>query len=973
MAFAQLPAYPEFDTKSEGVATRWHKWVSRLTNNLFVAYHVTDESRKKALLLTYAGNDLNDIVESLPDSETTPTPDESVFDKLIQSLNSYFNPKVNKEIQRYAFRQLHQQTDEIETFYTELKQLAPSCEFHSPDEEIKSQLIAGCKSSKVREKGLNNPNILLTDLLQFARTCEITQKHAKQVEGNNSSLHKIRSTPSSTNNSQPKQNRVPTSKCKNCGRAWPHEGGQKYCPAFNKQCRACGKNNHFAIVCNSAARPAFQPKRTTHQKQLFNKHVRNVNDTLEENYVFMSTTQSTCLPLFDVTINGSMIQVLADSGASINILPEHVFKKLTPKPHLNSSKTKIFPFSSSQPLDVIGKFNASISHKNIDISADFLVVKTKEIPIIGWKTCLELQLLQKVTAVSNCEISAQFPDIFTGLGKLKDHSVKLHIDETVLPVAQRYRRIPFHMRKQLENYLKKEESMGVIEKATGATPWVSPIVIVPKPKSPDQIRVCVDMRAPNTAIKRERHNMPTLDELSTTLSGSKVFSKLDLNQGYNQIELDEESRYITTFATHKGLYRFKRLSFGVNSAAEIFQESIRQALNGLNGVINFSDDILVYGRNKADHDSNLKNVFQRLREKNLTLNANKCKFRQDSIEFLGHIFTAEGMNPCPNKLQDIINIQPPKTISEVRSLIGMMNFCGSRFVPDYATLTHDLRQLTQKNSVFKWTRKHDKILQTLKEKLKTSANLAYFDPSKETQIFVDASPVGISAILTQSIQNQHPQTVQYASRALTPTEQRYSQTEREALAVTWSCEHFHIYLYGSPLFTIYTDHKPLVTLFGNPKTQLPARIERWVMRCQAYNMKIKYQIGKDNPADYMSRHPAHHAPSTREEKIAEEYIQYLTDNAIPKAMTLQQVSDETAKDPTLQAVIKSLETGKWYRHTTSVPVEEEELSTEPTVDIPDETTVEPVPAADVDLPNHQLQRPRRTRKMPDRYRDYHMS
>ena len=113
----------------------------------------------------------------------------------------------------------------------------------------------------------------------------------------------------------------------------------------------------------------------------------------------------------------------------------------------------------------------------------------------------------------------------------------------------------------------------------------------------------------------------------------------------------------------KGLYRFKRLSFGVNSAAEIFQESIRQALNDLNGVFNFSDDILVYGQNKADHDSNLKNVFQRLREKNLTLNANKFKFRQTSIEFLGHIFTAEGMNPCPNKLQDIINIQPPKTIS----------------------------------------------------------------------------------------------------------------------------------------------------------------------------------------------------------------------------------------------------------------------------------------------------------------------
>ena len=239
MAFAQIPAYPPFDTKSEGVATRWNKWVTRLINNLFVAYNINNEGRKKALLLTYAGNDLNDIVESLPDSEITASADESVFDKLVQALNNYFNPKVNKEIQRYAFRQRKQQSEDIEGFYTELKQLAPSCEFHSPEEEIKSQIIAGCKSSKVREKGLNNPKLSLTELLQFARTLEITRKHAKQVEVDNTSLlHKIRSTPNTGNHHKVqqsfkhKQDRAPSAKCRNCGRLWPHEGGQKNCPCL---------------------------------------------------------------------------------------------------------------------------------------------------------------------------------------------------------------------------------------------------------------------------------------------------------------------------------------------------------------------------------------------------------------------------------------------------------------------------------------------------------------------------------------------------------------------------------------------------------------------------------------------------------------------------------------------------------------------------------------------------------------------
>ena len=131
----------------------------------------------------------------------------------------------------------------------------------------------------------------------------------------------------------------------------------------------------------------------------------------------------------------------------------------------------------------------------------------------------------------------------------------------------------------------------MIEKADGPTPWVSPIVVVPK-KGQNKIRICIDMRAANKAIKRKRQPTPTLNELKTILSGANVFSKLDLNEGYNQLELAEESRYKTTFATHLGLYRYKRLLFGVNSASEIFQEEISQALAGVKGAINISDDIL---------------------------------------------------------------------------------------------------------------------------------------------------------------------------------------------------------------------------------------------------------------------------------------------------------------------------------------------------------------------------------------------
>lgn len=179
----------------------------------------------------------------------------------------------------------------------------------------------------------------------------------------------------------------------------------------------------------------------------------------------------------------------------------------------------------------------------------------------------------------------------------------------------------FHVREQVEAELKNLEELDIIERAEGPTPWVSPIVVVPKKTG---IRICVDMRAANQAIERERHPVPTVEDLIVDLNGSTVFSKIDLNQGYHQLELEENSRGITTFATHIGLFRYKRLTFGVNSAAEIFQKSIEEVLQGVEGARNISDDIIVFGKSQVDHDEALRAVLQRMRENNLTANPNKC-------------------------------------------------------------------------------------------------------------------------------------------------------------------------------------------------------------------------------------------------------------------------------------------------------------------------------------------------------------
>ena len=238
------------------------------------------------------------------------------------------------------------------------------------------------------------------------------------------------------------------------------------------------------------------------------------------------------------------------------------------------------------------------------------------------------------------------------------------------------------MRQQLEEQLKRDEELGVVERIEGPTPWVSPIAVAPKPKSPGQVRVCVDMRQANQAIKRERHVTPTIKEIIGDLNGAKVFSKLDLNQGYNQLELAPESRYITTFGTHLGLMRYKRLNFGKSSAAKIFQNVIRETLEGIPGTLNISDDILVFGKTQSAHDHSLEAVFRRLKERGLTLNERKCEYSKDKVEFFGYTFSGDGITPDPKKIEDIVNLQTSTSSSEVRSLLGMTIVPGSfRIMP----------------------------------------------------------------------------------------------------------------------------------------------------------------------------------------------------------------------------------------------------------------------------------------------------
>ena len=419
------------------------------------------------------------------------------------------------------------------------------------------------------------------------------------------------------------------------------------------------------------------------------------------------------------------------------------------------------------------------------------------------------------------------------------------------------------------------------------------------------------MRMANRAIIRERHVTPTIEEIIQDLNGATVFSKLDLRSAYNQLELDEDSRSITTFCTHEGLRRYTRLNFRTCSAAEICQNVISQVLSDIPNARNISNDVLVFGRSQADHDAALEAVMKRFRENNLTLNQSKCAFGKSEINFFGLVFSAEGVGPDPKKVAAIKNAPHPNSQAEVRSLLGLASYM-SRFIKDFSTITAPLRELTRKRASFKWQPRHQTALDRLKEALTSEDVIAYFDPNKETHLIVDASPVGLGACLAQKVRETKDEykVVAYASRSLSPTECRYAQTEREALSIVWGIERFSLYLLGAQ-FTLHTDHRPLETNFNNPKSRPPARIERWLLRLQPYNFRVVYLPGKDNPTDYLSRHPVD-SYSLHNCKQAEAYVNFISHFATPKAMSLSEIKRETASDPTMQELAKLIRTQCWY-------------------------------------------------------------
>lgn len=633
----------------------------------------------------------------------------------------------------------------------------------------------------------------------------------------------------------------------------------------------------------------------------------------------------------ECSIGGSdPIIFLIDSGAEVDVLSEQDWEKLKTQYKKdevvlydidNESKRKIMAYAGSSPLKILCTFSAWTEIKREDKPrsfAKFFVIGGGGRSLLSRRTAIRMKILKLGLQVNN--VTARVPEgnettaepaAFPSIpGEVADFDV----DESVQPTKNAYYHVPAAYCKRANERLSDMESQGIIERVERAPKWISGMSAVPKGAS--DFRLVVNMKGPNKAIRRQFHLLPRMDEMKRKLYGASWFSKLDLKNAFYHIPLSEASKEMTTFMTESGMFRFKRLVFGVNCAPEIFQRAMERILQGQPGTIVFIDDILIYADTLEALRDRTKIVLGLLQANNLTLNPEKCEYEKEHIKFLGHELTKEGMSMDRSKVEAIKKFREPKSSSELRSFLGLATYV-SPFIPRYSDITAPLwKAATMKN--FAWNDELQEAFEnTKKAVINCTITQGYFSDTDLTILYTDASPHALGAVMVQENNSGESRIICFASKSLTATEQRYAQTQREALAIVWGVEHYYYFLLGRA-FIIRTDAQGVAFIFRrdreSPK-RVMSRADGWALRLSAYSFTIEYIKGSYNIADPSSRlYKGSDEPYTEANtpfKIGSISAEINETQSERNGVTMKDIKEATEADQTMQEVRKAIESGIW--------------------------------------------------------------
>ena len=721
------------------------------------------------------------------------------------------------------------------------------------------------------------------------------------------------------------QQEKPCYRCGNSGHV------QEKCRFKDQKCHKCGKQGHIARVCRSYSQKQFprgkygrgyHSNRFIEQKELDHQEVGDVDMATErgeayEMFNVKSTQEVTSVNIVhskptpeikvQLKINGIAFMMEVDTGASVSIISEKTWKQKLPKLKLQES-TVLLKAYTGQPIKIAGQAKVDVTYGEQEANMPLIIVEGEGPSLFGRNWMQKIQLdwknIGKMKIFNVKSLLHEYDELFAeGLGTMKDIEAKLTLKENAVPKFCRARSVPYAIKEAIARDLERMKKLGVIEEVSYSD-WATPVVPVPKPDG--SVRLCGDFKITvNPALQVDQYPIPKPEDLLATLAGGQKFTKLDLTQAYQQMQLAKEDRKYTTINTHQGLYQYTRLPYGMASAPAVFQQAMDKILHGIPRVICYIDDILITGEDDRAHCVNLEEVLRRLKERGLRLKKNKCQFLQPSVKYLGYEIDAAGLHTAPEKVKAVIEAPQPKNQQQLRAFLGLVNYYG-KFLQALSTTSYPLNQLLKKNVKWKWTAECEAAFHSLKEQLSSSAVLAHYDPSLPLKLACDASSYGVGAVISHEFPDGVERPVAYASRTLNRAEKNYPQIEREALAIVFGVKKFHQYVYGRK-FILITDHKPLVTILG-PRKGLPAlaaaRLQHWAVTLSAYNYDAQFRPTEQHcNADGLSRLPILGESSLQVENVSAASLFNIKQiNSLP--LKPEALRNETARDPVLSNVLR---------------------------------------------------------------------
>ena len=441
---------------------------------------------------------------------------------------------------------------------------------------------------------------------------------------------------------------------------------------------------------------------------------------------------------------------------------------------------------------------------------------------------------------------------------------------------------------ELEEQIKDLLAQGFIRPS--CSPYGAPVLFVPKKDG--RWRMCIDYRALNKQTVKDRYPLPRIDLLLDRLGQARVFSKLDLAQGYHQIAMAEDSVEKTAFCTNIGQWEYLVMPFGLCNAPSTFQRLMNtvfeKELNSF--ILVYLDDILVYSRSIGEHWAHLRHAFDRLRRAKLYARLHKCEFLKDKVDYLGFEVGQDGIRTSPEKVRAILDWPRPLSVHDVRSFLGLASYYR-KFIRGFSQLAKPLTDLTREKIGWQWDKREEQSFLALKAAMATAPVLRLPDFERQFVVTTDASDVAIGAILEQDF-GSGLQPIAFSSRKLNPTEIRYSAYERELLGIVWAIGQWKHYFQGPHPIVIQTDHAPLRHLPS--QTSVNSRVWRWLAVLQGYNVDIRHIPGKKNPADSLSRQLVTDA-LVRKSSVTDANAEYVQRLRVPEDATNEQIQSALHK------------------------------------------------------------------------------